>query len=69
MFLYPCCLKYSVSLDKFGHVHKFGIYSKRKKEKEKVGGRPSKLNEKKRRQGFRARDKKQRRHFCVGRIT
>ena len=39
--------------------------------KEKVGGRPAKLNEKKGRQRSRARDKKkgQRRHFFVGRTT
>ena len=28
------------------HVHRFGIWSKRKTEKEKVGGKPAKLNEK-----------------------
>ena len=34
------------------------IEQERDREKEKVGGRPAKLNEKKRRQGSRARDKK-----------
>lgn len=40
------------------------------REREKVGDRPSKLNEKKERQRASTRDKKQRRHlFFVGRTT
>ena len=44
------------------------IEQEKDREKEKVGGRPVKLNEKGR-QGFRARDKEQRRHFFVRRTT
>ena len=39
------------------------------REKEKVGDRSAKLNEKKTRQRTRAREKKQRRHFFVGGTT
>ena len=39
------------------------------REKEKVGGRPVKLNEKKGDRGLEREIKKQRRHFFVGRTT
>ena len=42
--------------------------TKRDREKEKVGDRSAKLNEKKS-DGQRARDKRQRRQFFVGRTT
>ena len=63
MFLYPCCLKYLAWIN--CHVHKFGIYIEQEKErvKEKLGGRPAKLNEKK---GDRQNTKEK---FFAGRTT
>ena len=56
-----------LSLDKLSSLLIWNIEQEKDREKEKVGGRPAKLNEKTGRQGFKARDKKQRRHFFVGR--
>ena len=52
-----------LSLDKLSCLQIWNIEQEKDREKEKVGGRPAKLNEKKGRQGFRARGKKQRSHF------
>ena len=58
-----------LSLDKVSSRQIWNIEQKKKnREKEKVGGRPVKLKEKKG-DGFRARDKKQGRHFFVGGTT
>ena len=57
-----------LSLDKLSCPQIWKIEQEKDREKEKVGGRPAKLNEKGR-QGFRARDKEQRRHFFVRRTT
>ena len=54
-----------LSLDKLSCPLIWNIEQEKDREKEKVGGRPAKLNEKKGRRGFRARDKKQRRHFLL----
>ena len=47
-----------LSLDKLSCPQIWNIEQEKDREKEKVGGRPANLNEKKGRQGFRARDKK-----------
>ena len=51
-----------LSLDKVSSRQIWNIEPKKNREKEKVGGRPVKLNEKKG-DGFRARDKKTRETF------
>ena len=56
-----------MSLDKLSCPQIWNIEQKEDREKEKVGA--SETQREKGRQGFRARDKKQRRHFFVGRIT
>ena len=58
-----------LSLDKLSCPQIWNIEQEKDREKEKVGGRPAKLNEKKGERS-RARDeKKQRRHFFVGTTT
>ena len=47
----------------------WNIEKEKDREKEKVGGRPAKLNEKKGDRDLEQRDKKRRRHFFVGRTT
>ena len=49
MCLYKCCLKYkaSSSLDKLSCPQISNIEQEKDREKEKVGGRPAKLNKKK----------------------
>ena len=60
MFLYLC-----------RHVHKFGIYIKLEKdgEKEKLGGRPTKLNEKKGNRDLEREIKNKGDSFFVGKTT
>ena len=47
-----------LNLDKLSCPQIWNIEQEKDREKEKVGGRPAKLNEKEGRQRFRARDKK-----------
>ena len=56
-----------LSLDKLSCPQIWNIEQKEDREKEKVGA--SETQREKGRQGFRTRDKKQRRHFFVGRRT
>ena len=60
-----------LSLDKLSCPQIWNIEQEKDREKEKVGGRPAKLNEKKgdRAGGLEREIKKQRRHFFVGRTT
>ena len=55
------------SLDSLQSPQIWNIEQDKDREKEKVGGRPAKLNEKKGDKRSRAREKKQRRDFFVGR--
>ena len=58
-----------LSLDKLSCPQIWNIEQEKDRQKEKVGGRPAKLNEKKGNRDLEQRDKKQRRHFLVGRPT
>ena len=58
-----------LSLDKLSCPQIWNIEQEKDREKEKVGGRPAKLNEKKGDKDLEQRDKKQRRYFFVGRTT
>ena len=58
-----------LSLDKLSCPKIWNIEQDNDREKEKAGGRPVKLNEKKADRDLEQRDKKQRRHFFVGRTT
>ena len=60
-----------LSLDKLSCPQIWNIEQEKDREKEKVGGRPAKLNEKKgdRAGGLEREIKKQRRHFFVGTTT
>ena len=54
-----------LNLDKLSCLQIWNIKQKKDREKEKVGGRPAKLNAKKGRQGFRARDEKPKETFLL----
>ena len=72
LFLYPCCLIKVFSLDQLLSCPQiWNIEQEKDTEKEKVGGRPAKLNEKKgdRAGGLEREIKQQRRHFFVGTTT
>ena len=59
-----------LSLDKLSRPQIWNIEQEKDREKEKVGGRSAKLNERKGDRDLEQRDKKQRRHnFFVGRTT
>ena len=59
-----------LSLDKLSCPQIWNIEQEKDREKEKVGGRSAKLNERKGDRDLEQRDKKQRRHnFFVGRTT
>ena len=54
-----------LSSDKLSCPQIWNIEQEKDREKEEVGSRPAKLNEKKGDRDLEQRDKKQRRHFCV----
>ena len=58
-----------LSLDKLSCPQIWNIEHEKDREKEKLGGRPAKLNEKKGDRDLEQRDKKQSRHFFVVRTT
>ena len=58
-----------LSLGKLSCPQIWNIEQEKDREKEEVGGRPARLNEKKGDGDLEQRDKKQRRHFFVGRTT
>ena len=58
-----------LSLDKLSCPQIWNIEQEKDREKEKVGGRPAKLNEKKGDRDLEREIKKQRRHIFVGRTT
>ena len=58
-----------LSFDKLSCPQIWNIEQEKDREKEKVGGRSAKLNERKGDRDLEQRDKKQRRHFFVGRTT
>ena len=66
---YVSVLSKILSLDKLSCPQIWNIEQDKDREKEKVCGRPAKLNEKKGNNDLEQRDKKQRRHFSVGRTT
>ena len=58
-----------LTLDKLSCPQIWNIEHEKDREKQKLGGRPAKLNEKKGDRDLEQGDKKQRRHFFVGRTT
>ena len=68
LFLYLCLLK-SLSLDKLSCPQIWSIEQEKDREKEKVGGSPAKLNEKKGDRHLEREIKNRTRHFFVGRTT
>ena len=58
-----------LNLDKLSCPQIWNIEHEKDREKEKLGGRPAKLNEKKGDRDLEQRDMKQSRHFFVGRTT
>ena len=58
-----------LNLDKLSYPQIWNIEQEKDREKEKVGGRPAELNEKKGDRDLEREMKNRRRHFLVGRTT